>query len=319
MNEHGPNDMTDPNDTTPCSNFLTRILAGYPCDPSLRVEMRAIRDNERHRVFYPITPDGLREVAIWAYARAPRLNVYFGVCPRLGEDGTAAGVAAALWLWADIDQGDGENWQPMELWRTSGLPEPHLIVRSGSRESRHLYWRLSEPFSLDTEAARGRFKGVLRRIALALGGTPPGCHADPACAEPARVLRLPTTLNHKHRPPTCCAALPYCPDAATPQTLDWWSAFLPAEPLPARAVQIACGDDNRSATTTHGLRSWSQHGYAEGDRHRRLTSDAAWLIRELHIAPPEALSLLSAKAAASPGRHPITDRELEGMITWASH
>jgi hypothetical protein len=66
---------------------------------------------------------------------------------------------------------------------------PSAIVQSGG--GLHTYWFFREPMTLPAEAARAR--ALLRRLAHALGG-------DLAAAEPARVLRLPGTVNRKYTP-----------------------------------------------------------------------------------------------------------------------
>jgi pyruvate-formate lyase-activating enzyme len=64
------------------------------------------------------------------------------------------------------------------------------IIASGG--GLHVYFRLPVPIDLRTDADRA--KRLLRRLADELGG-------DRAAAEPARILRLPRTVNHKYRPP----------------------------------------------------------------------------------------------------------------------
>jgi putative DNA primase/helicase len=61
-----------------------------------------------------------------------------------------------------------------------------FLVNSGG--GFHCYWALKEPVVIMPPAEE--FKGLLRRTALALGG-------DLSSAEPAHILRLPGTFNHK--------------------------------------------------------------------------------------------------------------------------
>ena len=67
--------------------------------------------------------------------------------------------------------------------------EPSIIVRSGG--GLHCYWLFREPIELQNESER--IKSTLRRLARAVDG-------DLQAAEPARILRLPGTLNHKYTP-----------------------------------------------------------------------------------------------------------------------
>ncbi len=64
--------------------------------------------------------------------------------------------------------------------------KPSFIVNSGG--GFHCYWLLTVPVVLVSPAEE--FKALLRRVALSLGG-------DLNSAEPAHILRLPGTLNHK--------------------------------------------------------------------------------------------------------------------------
>jgi putative DNA primase/helicase len=65
---------------------------------------------------------------------------------------------------------------------------PSPIVFSGG--GLHAYWLLREPIDLRDATARAEAYSLLRRLASAL-------HADRIAAEPAHVLRVPGTYNHK--------------------------------------------------------------------------------------------------------------------------
>jgi hypothetical protein len=71
-------------------------------------------------------------------------------------------------------------------------PEIDILVHSGA--GFHAYWLLDPPCDLQRDGEADLFKKHLRGLAKALGG-------DIACAEPAHVLRIPETLNHKYSPP----------------------------------------------------------------------------------------------------------------------
>jgi hypothetical protein len=68
-------------------------------------------------------------------------------------------------------------------------PQPAIVIASGTASNRHAYWPLSKPL------ARDEVESANRRLAHALG-------ADPASADAAHILRVPSTLSHKHAPPT---------------------------------------------------------------------------------------------------------------------
>ncbi|HLI60782.1 MAG TPA: CHC2 zinc finger domain-containing protein [Solirubrobacteraceae bacterium] len=113
--------------------------------------------------------------------RSVATDVYVGVLPRLrrggGRDDLVRGGAV---LWADCDT--PQSVAALRAFR----PAPALVVASGT--GCHGYWRLSAPATLDD------IHDANRCIAAALG-------ADSSCTDPARILRPPTSLNHKRRPP----------------------------------------------------------------------------------------------------------------------
>ena len=73
-------------------------------------------------------------------------------------------------------------------------PEPAIVIASGSGSNVHVYWPLRAPLA-PREAERGNL-----RLAHALG-------ADERCFDAARILRPPSTWNHKHQPSKPVTAL----------------------------------------------------------------------------------------------------------------
>ncbi len=180
----------------------------------------------------------------------------------------------------------------------------------------HCYWNLDGVVELSDQASRQRFKLLLKRLCIAIGSeTSSGAHADSSRADIASVLRVPGTFNHKQQAqPRPVRLVRFAPNADM-HTFDWWRANLPAIPLPEvprirPAVVTDIGYGER-------LINWAYKGHPEGQRHKRLTSDAKWLVRKLGIDKNVALDLLLMKAAASPGRTPVTRAEVEGIIKWA--
>jgi primase-like protein/DNA primase RepB-like protein len=148
-------------------------------------------------------------------------NLYFGVASR--RDATSGRLDNCYHLRAlfvDIDFKATPEAEARRQLAHAPLP-PSAIVHSGG--GLHVYWFLREAILLPDEAAAAR--GLLRRLASGLGG-------DPRAAEPARILRVPGTVNYKPDYPTppvvtleiCDASRAYNPD-----DLDSW---LPAEPVP---------------------------------------------------------------------------------------
>lgn len=81
-------------------------------------------------------------------SEAGHLNVFFGVCPRLGSGGAydlAWQIRTVRALWVDIDHVDVQEAQRRVA--DSALPEPSILVHSGNGV--HAYWLLKEPFYID--------------------------------------------------------------------------------------------------------------------------------------------------------------------------
>jgi len=115
-----------------------------------------------------------------------RTDVYVGVAPRVRRRGGREDIAPSTLLWADCD----------ELTSIAKLrafkPAASMIVTTGGgehpHENAHAYWALTRCLSV------GELEDANRRLAAALA-------ADPRCADGARILRVPGTLNFKYRPP----------------------------------------------------------------------------------------------------------------------
>src|SRR4051812_36263479 len=138
------------------------------------------------QVFAP--PTRLRGLATRAVALGGRTDVYVGCAPRTRRHGGRDAVQRAFVLWADCD---GEHAvEALEAFD----PAPSIVIASGSGRNCHAYWPLTAPLP------RGEVERANQRLAHALG-------ADPASADAARILRIPGTWSHKHRPPTPVHAL----------------------------------------------------------------------------------------------------------------
>ena len=209
-----------------------------------------------------------------------RTDVYVGVAPRVRKGGTREDIAPTALLWVDCDG-------PAAVAALLAFqPAASMIVTSGSSEhtgirgdvdglaNAHGYWALTHPLSAED------LHDANRRLALALG-------ADPRCADPPRILRVPDTLNFKGDPPRPvrlrqftstrhqpAEILTNLPPSRTPQ------ATLPtqtiagrrddADPLlaiePAHYVQVLTkrepGRDNKIRCPFHSDRTPSFHVYS---------------------------------------------------------
>lgn len=120
-----------------------------------------------------------------------KYNTYFGIAARRTDasNGTLKSCLNLACLFTDIDFKITSREAAVAALDGFAL-RPSAIIESGGVF--HSYWFLAAPIDLPAEAERA--KGLLRKLALKLGG-------DLASAEPARVLRIPQTLNYKYDPP----------------------------------------------------------------------------------------------------------------------
>lgn len=109
-------------------------------------------------------------------------DVYVGCALRIRPRGTRKDVAPTALLWADCD--DARSLAVARAF----VPEPTMIVASGSVDHAHVYWALTGTLEPD------ELEDVNRTLAEALG-------ADKRCADAARILRIPGTWNYKPKPP----------------------------------------------------------------------------------------------------------------------
>ena len=114
--------------------------------------------------------------------RARSSDVYIGCAPRCRRAGTKDAVAEVWTLWVECDGAAAADAVRRYV------PEPAIIIGSGSGPNVHAYWPLRAPMA-PREAERANL-----RLARAIG-------ADRACFDATRILRPPGTWNHKHQPP----------------------------------------------------------------------------------------------------------------------
>jgi hypothetical protein len=153
------------------------------------IEVRLISPTgsvERH--FYE-TPEMLTEAVSKMFKEQRQINVYFGVCPRVGKRGTKADIKRVSCLWVDLDAKDVPGGKTAALKRLREFPfVPTVIADSG--HGYHAYWRLKEQEDIVGPGDIARVEMLLKGLANALGG-------DLQAAEIARILRVPGTYNLK--------------------------------------------------------------------------------------------------------------------------
>lgn len=156
----------------------------HPTDEGF-CELRALPS--KTRIFVPV--NDVDAVATFL-ARHTAENCYVGVASRRAPtNGTLANCLDLHVLFVDLDFKQVEAVAARERLARFPLP-PSLMVQSGA--GLHVYWQLKEPLALPADAAHA--KSLLIRLAVHFG-------ADHASAEPAHVLRIPGSLNHKYATP----------------------------------------------------------------------------------------------------------------------
>ena len=151
--------------------------------------------------------------------------MYVGVALRDGNThGGRAAISGLHVAWVESDS-------PATMARLAAFPlPPSMLVTSGTPGHVHVY------FQLDERYPTGEVETVNRRLAVALGG-------DPSCADGARILRPPTSLNHKHSPPRPVALTELREHAR--YTLAELAEGLPEDPHPSSPETALCGRDAR--------------------------------------------------------------------------
>jgi RepB DNA-primase N-terminal domain/CHC2 zinc finger len=163
----------------------------------------------------------IRQIARRITDLAPGADVYVGVALRDRAQGDKRAISNSHLL--HIESDDPATRERLADFGCS----PSMVVASGSPGHLHIYWRLRE------RASTAEIQSANRRLALCL-------HGEPGCADIARMLRPPSTLNHKHSPPRLVTLLQH--DASARYTLAELTATLPRDPqprhtLPARSLR----------------------------------------------------------------------------------
>lgn len=170
-------------------DFLRLIHPGQ----SGYLELRALRRGgpPAHSAFVPLPLDdsALRQVQSYVRAHGRDYNLYHALATRKTSASGRLDNCSELWaLYIEIDLKRGVPLRDLWAQLCGFAPTPSFIVHSGG--GLHVYWRLSEPLLLDTPLDVARAYKWLADLAQRLGG-------EPESTEPARVLRLPDTFNHK--------------------------------------------------------------------------------------------------------------------------
>jgi hypothetical protein len=178
-------------------HFFASLL--YPLAANERVEIRLKKPGEgqpMRRRFYADPVEAARD----AVTLGLHEEVYAGVAPRLGENGTKASVTRLRALWADLDF-TADYTHTSRIEQLTELPHHHsILVWTGG--GWHAYWLLRDPAEGPDELDRAEY--VMRRIAEGLQGDPVHDHS--------RILRVPGTFNWKSGEPRPVVIEHYYPD-----------------------------------------------------------------------------------------------------------
>lgn len=260
-----------PTDAVPLHDFLGAIVRdceGY-------IEFRRLLPSKQF--FVPIgNLDAVDEILRRHHYR----DVFFGVAVRTSRrDGSLTNCGALPALFADIDF---KNFNSEEDGRAriDACPlAPSVLVHTGG--GLHAYWFLNEPLDLQREARAA--KAYLRKLARFL-------QADMAAAEPARILRVPTTTNGKY----------------SPARLVRLEVF-----EPTRRYHVQDFDDWLSEKPRTRERVDTQDAIPEGSRNTHLTS-LAGLMRGRGMAEASISAALLAENEAR-CRPAMSDHEVRGI------
>jgi len=111
-------------------------------------------------------------------------DVFFSVCTFNSEKRAASNVLHVPGVWVDMDDRDYTSGRFEAETRLLMFPiRPSFVVLSGN--GMHVYWKFDEP-----QEPSDRVLKILKTVTVALGG-------DLACADFARLLRVPGTFNCK--------------------------------------------------------------------------------------------------------------------------
>jgi hypothetical protein len=189
--------------------YLRVLCAGASEAQWLDIRWRSARHPMRRR-FIPANRIAQAERLI--ASRARHGDVYVGVAPRdCQTHGGRAAITAGQLAWLESDN-------PRSAGLIAGFAHPpSMIVASGTPGHLQAYWALDRRCDVDG------LEGLNRRLAFALAG-------DSGCADAARILRPPGSLNYKHDPPRAVTLLRL--STPPPVSLERLSAALPRDPDP---------------------------------------------------------------------------------------
>ena len=189
--------------------MLEALFARIPDNLYLTLAIKGT-SNKLISVWYPADANGIAELCGKGMKAAADADVYFSTCPALNAPVQGSkkrisqkDVACIPALFVDIDtledpaktansKQELPDTQASARAMLEALPfPPSIIVNSG--HGLHAYWMLEEPL----QAVEG--KNALKAFSEAVKTVTGWDDMDSSASEPARILRLPGTYNHKHQ------------------------------------------------------------------------------------------------------------------------
>lgn len=261
------------------------------CDGQGCLELRQLPS--RRQVFLPWSQDDLEK----RIAYLTHENVYFGVAPR--KDSSSGELANCLELSAffvDIDFKNSSEQEARDELARFPL-QPSAVIHSGG--GLHAYWFLKEPFSLLDETGQRTAKSYLRRLAQAVRG-------DLASAEPAHILRVPGSMNHKYDPPRL-VEVETLADSLVYDLLDF-DGWLPEEITPTPQQHTGGGRVNpgRNNHLTSLAGSMRRRGMSQPAIEAALLAENP-LIYDTPLPEDEVISIAKSIMRYSPMTCPVAD------------
>lgn len=305
------------------SRFFRTLFDGYDMfgwgEPGLRLEVRCLAPQwkvepayPRFRRFFPLTEEGYCDAERYCGRLCRSWDIYFGVLPRRGESGKGADVSGAICLFADVDGGEEGIEGAVELVkRDPFLPPPNVVVVSGG--GLHCYWVLKAPVWFDNAKRREEYSVMLRRLQTVIGGASPGAHADPACKDAARVLRVPGSWNLKRETEPRLVRLLRL-DTQERYFYSEWGKMLPY--VPTIPKEEARRWTEPRPDMPKWVADWIQSPLAQGGRNNELSRVGAYLAREYRWDLQTVLTVFHAKnGACLPA---LEEDELKRIAHWAT-
>jgi hypothetical protein len=177
--------------------FFRQLFRELAAEERIEVRTKLPGDGQPMRRAFYADPKVAAENAIMLGRRE---EVYVGVAPRRGEDGTKVGVSRLLAIWADLDAKGSHTRESRTEQLKKLLFQPSILVWTGG--GWHPYFLLKKPAEGPEELDRAEY--LMRRIAEGLQGDP--------VHDRSRILRAPGTFNWKSGEPRLVVMEHYYPD-----------------------------------------------------------------------------------------------------------